>query len=856
MASRVDDQDATMHDLDAGSSASRISRPTQDKQRSSSPASPAAHHQRSGASSVAADAPSRLRRRTFGNDDLQAEQSPLKKRVSIHRTPVPAIPSRFLANSHAHSRSLHNTTASQGYNTANPQYTSKGHMPSSPLAYHYFDAASARSPSPSRPTTRRPFLFSAPRNDGVVPDACPPTSLPTPASHPSRASHARGTSLPTFNSNNTNHPAQDEAALAALTGQPPPADMDRAQADGNEDLFMQLAEDNTDGEPTITQRAASRSSWQHDKRYQPTSPSFAPTPANGHPRTTGPAANRPSSRFTTHIDTSRANNGFKTPAPGLGASFTSPRYESSASANAHMRTGSRYSAAIDCSPRTTSVRYNDHVQSPEKSPELPTFGRRRPSFGYPSTSSSHGHRQGGQSVKPQDSEGDSPGNSSEAKQSAAESDSVDSQTAPSTVWDELDDLKSRIKKLELTGKLPSTSSAAVTGGAASSERPRTATTAPTTINSSPKQERKAKSEFRTGAETSKSPPPAPLSLEDIHPTLHAALTKAKALLSASLYRSLEATATDALQLAAMTGSAGPQGTTFSAASIINGVTVSDRHIRRKADLMCRNLTDLCLALCEGKQETPSIMSSPIGIETPPRSVGPRTKQSRTSLAYGEDLSKIGNRPMSRLDARRSSILGLHPSNSMLSSPQASGDDISVSEQETTPSQPQRGLESRRQSRLSNRLVAPRFGQHEETSGDDDSAIRPPSRAMTDVGNRRSSQHHSPREYTMATSKFSFRSPGLRDSMNARRANADANENNREISRVASLNLDGSRRRFARESTPPVLEEEMNEQDSHSQSQRRIFSNGNLGHQYSSRRAMNIVNRSSSLSQRRQNVMVE
>lgn len=844
-----------------------------------SPASPAAaaaasHFQRPSGGEVhtgtsTTPSASRLRRRTYGNDDLQAEH-PLKKRIPLSRTPVPAIPPHFLSTSRpaaANSRGSpsrlqgrqNNNTASQGYNTAHP-------LPSSPLAYHYFDAASAARSSPTPPPAppRRSLVFSSPRNNGVTSEACqPPTSLPQ-ASGPSHASHARGISLPTFTSNNNNNnnntqheyqPTQDEEALAALTGQPR-ADMARAQADGNEDLFMQLAEDSTDADNTITQRNASRSSW-HSKRHQPTSPSFAPTSENGYPRATTQLGNRPSSRFSTHIDTSRANNGFKTPAPGLGASFTSPRYDNSASANVHMRNGSRYSAAQDCSPRTTSIRYNERVQSPEKSPELPTFGRRRPSFGYPSTVSSHGHRQGSHSAKPQDSEGESPANSSDAKRSAAESDSVDSTTAPSTVWDELDDLKSRIKKLELTGKMPSTSSAAVTNRVTSSERPRTATTAPTTIDSSPKQERKSQPDTRAGADNPKSPPPAQLSLEDIHPTLHAALAKAKALLSVSLYRTLEATATDALQLAAMTGSAGPQGTTFSAASIINGVTVSDRHIRRKADLMCRNLTDLCLALCEGKHETPSIVSSPIGIETPPRTVGPRPKPSRTSLAYGEDLSKIGgSRPFSRLEARRSSILGLHPNSNIMSSPQASGDDVSVSEQETTPSQPHRGLESRRQSRLSNRLVTPRFEQYEGNSGDDDSPGRPPSRAMTDVGNRRTSQHQSPREYPMATSKFSFRSPGLRESLNARRANVDAHENNRDIPRVASLNLDGNRRRFTRDSTPPVVEEEMNEPENHSQSRRRILSSGNLGHQYSSRRAVDMVSRTPSLSQRRQNVVVE
>lgn len=57
-----------------------------------------------------------------------------------------------------------------------------------------------------------------------------------------------------------------------------------------------------------------------------------------------------------------------------------------------------------------------------------------------------------------------------------------STTAPSTVWDELDELKSRIRKLELTGKLPSSSAAAMS----TEERPQTATTTVTTMSSSPK----------------------------------------------------------------------------------------------------------------------------------------------------------------------------------------------------------------------------------------------------------------------------------------------------------------------------------------------------------------------------------
>lgn len=802
--------------------------------------------------------PSRLRRRTLGDDDdLAAERR--SSLISQTEAPVPAIPARFLDSSPRLQRRAHNI--------ASPRYSREEHVQkgdilpaSSPLAYDFSDSATLDSSPPLRASPSKRSLLPAVRNGVAKPwpqlgFAAPdesPTSTLQPGTPRSASYHTRAASLPT--SRFTNHlahtraPSKHQATLEALTGQD--ASMDHTQPDANEDLFMQLAEDSasTDGEPTLTQRAVSRSSW-HDKRHQQTgSTSARAAPENGRPRTTERLAGRPSSRFTTHIDTSRANRSLKTPGPEASTNFTSPRYGEITPSSAQHRRANLFSDAPECSPRTSS-RYYDRGQSPEKSPELPTFGRRRPSFGYPHTASHSNHR-GSHLAKPQESEGDSPANSSEAKRSGPESDSVDSQTAPSTVWDELDDLKSRIKKLELTGKIPSTSSAAVVGGGTSSERPRTATTAPTTISSSPKQQRKPEGDARGGAQGPKSPVDGPLTIADIHPTLHAALAKAKALLSASLYRTLDATATDALQLVAMTGSAGPQGTTYSAASIINGATVSDRQIRRKADMMCRNLTDLCLALCEGKHEAPSMVSAPIGIDTPPRITGPRSKYSRSSLAFGEDLSKIASRPMSRLDARRSSILGIQPSND----PQASGDDVSISEHETTPSQPHRVPETRRQSRLSNRLEAPRFGRYEEASGDED--VRPPSRAMTEVGNFGSPyQHSSPRDYNFAamsamSKQQSHRSPSLRESLSARRVNAAAHETNREVSRVASLNLDPSRRRFARDSTPPVMEEEANEQDTISQKRRRITS-------FSQRRAVELgPNRSTSLSHRRPNIMVE
>ncbi|KAG9622360.1 hypothetical protein KCU86_g22635, partial [Aureobasidium melanogenum] len=252
------------------------------------------------------------------------------------------------------------------------------------------------------------------------------------------------------------------------------------------------------------------------------------------------------------------------------------------------------------------------------------------------------------------------------KGSNAESESVDSVNAPSTVWDELDDLKSRIRSLEIGGK-PSPSSANATNQ--SFERPRTATTAPTTISSSPKHARKQSS---VPADLNSSGP----STANLHPLLHSALGKAKNVVSPQLYRSLEATASDALALAAMTGSGGPQGTAFTAASMVSGAAVSDRHIRRKADSMCRNLTDLCIALCEGKSDlaSPTIKPSPV-IKPHTQAETPSSRYARRSSLGLQDLQLRIEPPrsVSRLDSRRSSLLGLGLGNTISNSPLETND---------------------------------------------------------------------------------------------------------------------------------------------------------------------------------------
>lgn len=336
------------------------------------------------------------------------------------------------------------------------------------------------------------------------------------------------------------------------------------------------------------------------------------------------------------------------------------------------------------------------------------------------------------------------------KQSDPDTESVGSNTAPSTVWDELDDLKSRIKNLEMTGKMPSTSAGAM-ANQQSAERPRTATTAPTTISSSPQRLRKnsvAASELTVGGP----------SAANIHPLLHSALAKARPLISPSLYRAVEATAADALAFAAMTGSTGSQGTTQSAAaSVISGASIADRQLRRKADSMCRNVTDLCIALCEGRSNfaSPIVRHSPASMyrfqaETPPS----RYARRESMDTDGGMLRSSPSRSFSRIESRRGSLLGLGlGSSNVASSPRESSEQYPT--QDHSPSQAHVDYASR-YSRPGSSLLRTRYTNYDDQP--EDPSIRAPSRAMTEAGQRRN-------DYITVMQP---RSPGLREALAARR----------------------------------------------------------------------------------------
>ncbi|KGO77252.1 hypothetical protein PITC_092120 [Penicillium italicum] len=288
-----------------------------------------------------------------------------------------------------------------------------------------------------------------------------------------------------------------------------------------------------------------------------------------------------------------------------------------------------------------------------------------------------------------------------------------STTAPSTVWDELDDLKDRIKKLELTEKLPPSSSAAMY--TPTNERPRTANTAITTLSSPPRQRR------NTGVST------ADTEHSPVHPILQSALAKAKVVLSGDVYTSLEATITDALNLSTALGvNAAPSGTV----SVVNGgYTSPERHARRKADSVCRSLTELCLALTDEQLKSARPPPSRETVVQPQlsNSMGVDARMSIPTYQRNGNLEPEGverrhstNRISSRLDARRASLVNSGPGNST---------DVKHSPTQS----PGMSNPASRLNRMSSSLRSRRLTIGEESGETESPHSRSVSRANTEIG---------------------------------------------------------------------------------------------------------------------------
>ncbi|KAL9578045.1 MAG: hypothetical protein Q9212_005974 [Teloschistes hypoglaucus] len=308
--------------------------------------------------------------------------------------------------------------------------------------------------------------------------------------------------------------------------------------------------------------------------------------------------------------------------------YSSPRDRSYvAPAHPLERRQNRYLHSELSSKTSPRLRNGSHK---DRSPELVGPHGRRQSIDTASAIAYRGSRQSGRSCFADTTNNTSPITSHTPTGLSFDPEGTESPastTAPSTVWDELDDLKSRIRNLELTGKLPSPSGAAITGNA--SGRHRSATTAMTTASLSPNHNpnRNTAIEAPTMTEAHKS---------GLHPLLRSALAKARTLVEPKVYKALESTASDALDLT----------------SIAHG-NPHQRQLRRKADNMCRSLTELCIALSEEKSSTDEALS----VHLPDSSIRPlAVDDGQNHRAASQEPDRPSSRIMSRLEARRTSLL--------------------------------------------------------------------------------------------------------------------------------------------------------------------------------------------------------
>ncbi|KAK3401233.1 hypothetical protein B0T20DRAFT_163790 [Sordaria brevicollis] len=370
-----------------------------------------------------------------------------------------------------------------------------------------------------------------------------------------------------------------------------------------------------------------------------------------------------------------------------------------------------------------------------------------------------------------------PPQNTETNQGAEGTDSSTSTADPSTVWDELDDLKSRIHRLELTGKKPPASNSR-----SSEERPPTATTNATTMSASPK--RGSGGTTINHGETASN-----ASSKETQPILLSALSKTKGLISAEVFNAIESAANDALALTSMIGAAGQPGPISSGASVVGGYGsgVTDRQLRRKADSICRSLTELCIALTDEANQpksaqpaAPSRETEKVITPTTANKFSGITGQRRSSIiaetALPQPTSATSPRAPTTMEQRRISLLAASalpsPRNSAIpatpvdfGTPGRKSSLLLARNRRMAVEEPEDQVNGRRSSLL---LRSRRVGQQEDQqqeepmynaegrktslllrsrtkvfNEEDEDRYRTPSRAITEVNGLRSA----PREFT-------------------------------------------------------------------------------------------------------------
>ena len=309
-----------------------------------------------------------------------------------------------------------------------------------------------------------------------------------------------------------------------------------------------------------------------------------------------------------------------------------------------------------------------------------------------------------------------------------------SNSAASGVWEELEELKSRIKHLEY-------------GGGRS--RPHGASYSHDDDNERPSTRH---SHSETPRRELLSPVPTSLSRRgsssgELHPLLRSAMMKTKSHLESSSYKFLEGSANDALELAALARTT-CQEIESNDEDVSNELAMSQKRIVWKVDNMCRNLTDYCISLNENYLNSPanrrgtnSQTSSQEEAASPATAVDHR----RRLLERAEQLSsRVASRNMERAESRQT-VQDQHGKNTR---------DVSLTEDRTVAGSV---LDS---STLARAATTNGHGNHtstqDETRGrsgvaDDDETLRLPSRAATELSrqNGTTKPTHSPRDLRLS-----------------------------------------------------------------------------------------------------------
>ncbi|EEY22729.1 conserved hypothetical protein [Verticillium alfalfae VaMs.102] len=276
-------------------------------------------------------------------------------------------------------------------------------------------------------------------------------------------------------------------------------------------------------------------------------------------------------------------------------------------------------------------------------------------------------------------------------------------------------------------------------------------------------------------------PPAPrLSQREAQPLLFSAINRTKPLLSAEVSKALETAATEAVALVVMMGTAGQPGPISSGASTVGaGTNLTDRQLRRRAEGVCRSLTELVLALSEEATQ-PQNKTVTIKTSGSPQKEGPTTPTitksfprldiQRRGSVTNNDAPATTNEPspraMSKLEERRSTMLNSTalPSPRFALAPAVSSTPTEASHGvarksslfigRTRRAATEEPEEGRRSSML---LRTRRAGTEEPEEGrktsllrerrgtnehdDDEPRFRAPSRAQTEVAQNRAASHH-------------------------------------------------------------------------------------------------------------------